>query len=256
VRDWIYGRNPVREVLRADRRRIFSLHVAEGVQRNNVLTEIIRLCHAKGVPVSEVHRSELDAVTPRHQGVVLEVSGYPYARLEDMLELARKRGEDPLLLILDTLQDPQNFGALLRTAEAVGVHGVLLPHRRTTKVTPAVVSVSSGASEHLFITQTNLARGIELLKTEGVWICGLESGAKGCPPEEIDLSGPLAIVVGSEAQGMRRLVQQSCDMLLRFPMRGKVDSLNASVAGSVALYLAWQARGYQGRIASPRCDSQ
>jgi 23S rRNA (guanosine2251-2'-O)-methyltransferase len=151
-----------------------------------------------------------------------------------------------LILILDTLQDPQNLGTLLRTAEVVGVHGVLLPHRHTATVTPAVVSASSGASEHLLIAQTNLAQGIQQLKEQGVWVIGLENRPEAGLPGQTDLSGPVALVVGNENQGMRKLVRKSCDLLLRLPLRGNVDSLNAAAAGSVALYLVWQARDYEG----------
>jgi 23S rRNA (guanosine2251-2'-O)-methyltransferase len=144
------------------------------------------------------------------------------------------------------LQDPQNLGTLLRTAAAVGVHGVLLPLRHTVTVTPAVVHASSGASEHLLIAQANLAQSIEALKTAGVWVIGLESSPLGVEANRLRLDGALALAVGSEAEGMRPLVRESCDGLLHLPMRGQVDSLNASVAGSIALYLAWQARQFAG----------
>jgi 23S rRNA (guanosine2251-2'-O)-methyltransferase len=162
-----------------------------------------------------------------------------------MLHLAEERDESPLLLILDTLQDPQNLGTLLRTGEIVGAHGVLLPYRRTATVTPAVVNASSGASEHMLVAQVNLAQAITELKDHGIWVIGLESDPNAQPLEEVDLSGPLALVVGSEGQGMRALVRKSCDQLIRLPMRGQVKSLNAAVAGSVALYLAWGARSYK-----------
>jgi 23S rRNA (guanosine2251-2'-O)-methyltransferase len=178
----------------------------------------------------------------------VETSAYPYSNLPDVLDLAAGRGEPPLVLILDTLQDPQNLGTLLRTAEVTGVHGVLLPFRRTATVTPAVVHASSGASEHLLVVQANLAQSIASLKEAGVWVIGLESGAGALPPEQVRLDGPLALVVGSEAEGMRSLVRDSCDLLLRLPMRGRVASLNAAVAGSIALYLAWQARSFPGRL--------
>jgi len=149
-----------------------------------------------------------------------------------------------LLLILDTLQDPQNLGTLLRTAEVVGVHGVLLPFRRTATVTPAVVNASSGASEHLLVTQVNLAQAITSIKEQDVWVIGLESGPDAQLLEKKALRGPLALVIGAEGEGMRSLVRKSCDQLLRLPMRGRIESLNAAVAGSIALYLAWEARGY------------
>lgn len=244
--EWITGRNPVYEALSARRRQVFRLRLAQGVQEKGRLEQILTLASQRKLPVERVPRAQLGALDPGNQGVALQAGGYPYCEPDDILAQAGRRGELPLVLILDALQDPQNLGTLLRTAEAVGVHGVLLPFRRTATVTPAVVSASSGASEHLLIAQTNLAQAIARLKEAGLWIVGLEGGPQGQPPEQIRLDGPLALVVGNEGQGMRRLVAESCDLLLRLPMRGAIDSLNAAVAGSVALYLAWQARGYQG----------
>ena len=144
--------------------------------------------------------------------------------------------------MLDEIQDPQNLGTLMRTAEAVGVHGVILPFRRTAVVTPAVVSASSGAVEHLLITQINLAQAINELKERGAWVVGLEDSEESQPLGDIDLDGDLVIVVGSEGSGMRALTRKLCDHLLRLPMMGKVDSLNAAVAGSIVLYSALQSR--------------
>ncbi len=195
--------------------------------------------------MSGLPRARLDKINPGHQGVVLEASGYPYGALPDLLEIARQSTSPPLFLILDTLQDPQNLGTLLRTAEAVGVGGVLLPFKQTVTVTPAVVNASSGASEHLLIAQANLAQAINALQEAEVWVVGLDSGEDAQPPEQVHLDGSLALVVGGEGGGMRPLVRKSCDQLLRLPMRGKVESLNAAVAGSIALYLAWQGRRNQ-----------
>lgn len=244
--EWIYGRNPVYETLRAGRRRAGRLLVAKGAQEKGRLAEIIAFCRERKIPVEYTGRGRLDTLAPVSQGVALQVDNYPYSDLGAILRRAQDRDEPPFLLLLDTLQDPHNLGSLLRTAEAVGVHGVILPARRAATVTPAVVSVSSGASEHLLIAQMNLAQSIELLKQEGLWVVGLEGGPAALSPEAVNLSGPLAIVVGNEAQGLRPLVQKSCDWLLRLPMRGQIDSLNAAVAGSVALYLAWQTRAYSG----------
>lgn len=246
MKEWLTGRNPVYEALQARRRQPFRLWVAQGAEEKGRLAEILGLAAARKLPMEHVPRARLDPLAANHQGVALEAGGYPYCDLADILERAVERQESPLVLILDTLQDPQNLGTLLRTAEAVGVHGVLLPYRRTATVTPAVVHASSGASEHLLIAQTNLAQAIVALKKEGLWIIGLESGAEANPPAEVQLDGPLALVVGSEGEGMRALVRNSCDFLLRLPMRGQIDSLNAAVAGSIALYLAWRARGFAG----------
>jgi len=246
MKEWIWGRNPVYEVLRARRRKAYQLRMAKGLQTEGRLGDILHLAKDLSIPVSEVPRETLQGISNHNQGIALQVDEYPYTDLRLSLEGARKLNEAPLILLLDTLKDPQNLGTLIRTAELIGVHGLVLPFRRTATVTPAVVNASSGASEHLNITQANLAQTLMYLKEEGLWVVGLEGGAEAQPPDKVDLSGPLAVVVGSEAEGMRRLVKDSCDFLLRLPMRGKIDSLNASVAGSVALYLIWQARGYQG----------
>jgi 23S rRNA (guanosine2251-2'-O)-methyltransferase len=210
--------------------------------------EILRLAKQQAIPISQVPRDSLEGVSTNHQGIILQVDEYPYVDLGLILAQARQANEAPLILLLDTLKDPQNLGTLIRTAELVGVHGLVLPFRRTATVTPAVVNASSGASEHLKITQANLSQTLTTLKEEGLWVVGLEGGPEAQPPDRVNLDGPLAVVVGSEGEGMRRLVKDSCDFLLRLPMRGQIDSLNASVAGSVALYLIWQARGFQGAI--------
>lgn len=246
MKEWITGRNPVYETLRAHRRQVFRLWIAKGVQEKGRLGDVLDLARSLHLEVEWVGRDQVESLGSGHQGVALEVSDYPYCGLTDILELADQKSEPPLLLILDTLQDPQNLGTLLRTAQVIGVHGVLLPYRRTATVTPAVVSASSGGSEHLLITQANLAQSIRILKEEGIWVIGLEGGSEAQLPNEIRLDGPIALVVGNEGEGMRRLVRESCDLLMRLPMRGKIESLNAAVAGSVALYLAWQARNYAG----------
>lgn len=245
MREWIYGRNPVYEVLRAGRRQIFRLLIAQGAQYKDRLADIIKLSKDESVPVEFVPRNELDGIHSHHQGVSLEVNSYPYASLSDIFDLAEQRSEPPLILILDTLQDPQNLGTLLRTGETVGVHGVLLPYRRSATVTPAVVNASSGASEHLLVTQVNIAQAITTIKEKDVWVIGLESSPESQPVQVVDLNGPIALVVGAEGKGMRALVQKSCDQLVHLQMRGRIESLNAAVAGSIALYLAWSARGYK-----------
>ena len=240
--DLIYGRNAVYECLRAGRRKVLELRIAEGSQEKDRLAEILDLAQSQQVPVQRVNRKVLDDLAENHQGVILKASDYPYSDVDQILAVADERDEAPFILILDTLQDPQNLGTLLRTAEAAGVHGVLLPYRRTATVTPAVVNASSGASEHLLIAQHNLAQAIGQLKEQDVWVIGLEGGEDAHPVEQVRLDGALALVVGSEGDGMRRLVRESCDLLLRLPMRGQIKSLNAAVAGSLALFLALQAR--------------
>jgi 23S rRNA (guanosine2251-2'-O)-methyltransferase len=242
MKEWLSGRNPVYEALRARRRQFFRLWVAEGIQEKGHLGEIFAMCTQLKCAVERVPRLRLDSVAENHQGIAIEASGYPYSNLVDMLDLAEQRREPPFLLILDTLQDPQNLGALLRTAEVVGVHGVLLPLRRTATVTPAVVHASSGACEHLLIAQQNLAQAIAVLKQDDIWVIGLEGGADAQDASRVRLDGALALVVGNEAEGMRSLVHSSCDLHMRLPMRGQIESLNAAVAGSVALYFALQQR--------------
>jgi len=244
TREWIYGRNPVFEVLRAERRQIFRLLVVDGIQVKGQLAKILDMCHQKKVLVETAPRTALDQIQPGNQGLLLETSAYPYATLLDMFECYERRLESPLILVLDSLQDPQNFGTLLRTAEVVGVHGVLLPLRRTTTVTPAVVNASSGATEHLLITQLNLAQAIQKLKDQDIWVIGLDSSTHAEKLDKKSLRGPLALVIGAEGQGIRPLVRKSCDHLLQLPMRGNIESLNAAVAGSIALYMAWEMRGY------------
>ena len=242
--EWLYGRNAVYETLQAKRRHFFRLKLAQGAEEKGSLLEIIRMASTYRLPVDRVPRSNLDSLANGHQGVALEASDYVYCDLADILALAARRNEQPFILILDVVQDPQNLGTLIRTAETVGVHGVLLPFRHAASVTPAVVNASSGACEHQLISQVNLAQAIQRLKDENIWIIGLDAGMDALPLNKVRLDGPVALVVGGEAGGMRELVRKSCDVLMRLPMRGKVESLNAAVAGSVALYFAWEARGF------------
>lgn len=242
--EWIVGRNPVYETLRANRRSFFRLWVAEKADQKRHLKDALDMAHQRGVPVEFLPRQRLDALGDNHQSVALETSTYPYASLLEILARARQLNQPPFILILDTVQDTHNLGALLRTAEVVGAHGILLPLRRTATVTPAVVNTSSGASEHLLVAQTNLAQSMDALKAENIWVYGLEGSEEAQSIEKINLSGAVALVVGNEASGLRSLVRQSCDVLIKLPMRGHVDSLNAAVAGSVGLYFVWQARKF------------
>jgi len=242
--EWIYGRNPVNEVLRAGRRDIHKLILFQEARVKGALAEIIQQCQQENIPIERVPRQRFDSFGSGHQGVALQTSEYPYQSLQDILLVADQRQEPHFVLILDALQDPQNMGTLLRTAEIVGIHGVIIPLRHSVSLTPAVVNVSSGASEHLLIARANLAQSIAQLKVAGVWVIGLENDPSCQSPHNINLDGPLALVVGNEGSGIRSLVRESCDLLMCLPMRGRINSLNASVAGSVCLYLAWQARGF------------
>jgi len=236
VREWIVGRNPVFEVLRARQRQVFKVQIAAGVQPSARLNEITMLAKERRIPVESVPRQALDKLDEHNQGVAVEASAYHYRALQDILEIARQPGRPALILVLDMIQNPQNLGTLLRSAEALGVDGVIMPLARTAGVTPAVVHASSGASEHVLVAQANLAQAIESLKETGVWILGLEAGPGSRPIEQVDLTIPLAWVVGNEGEGMRALVKKSCDLLVSLPMSGKVDSFNAAVAGSMALF--------------------
>jgi 23S rRNA (guanosine2251-2'-O)-methyltransferase len=242
MREFIYGRNPIYETLKAKRREAFLLQIAEGVQEKGRMTEILDLAAKRKIPIERVTRARLDKISESHQGVALEVSGYPYVAPEDIFENAKKRDEPLFTLILDTLQNPQNLGTLLRTAEAVGIHGVLIPTHRAAGITPAVVSASAGACEHMLVAQTNLAQTIAELKKADTWVVGLDESPDSLEPSKVRLDGALAVVVGSEGEGLRPLVRQSCDFLVRLPMLGQIESLNAAVAGSIVLYLAYMTR--------------
>jgi 23S rRNA (guanosine2251-2'-O)-methyltransferase len=242
AKEWITGRNPVYETLSARRRHFFELQVTPGVEIKGRIKEILTLSEKYKIPVRNVDRQRLDSIADNHQGVALQASAYPYSDLPAILSHAAGLKEPGFFLLLDTLQDPQNLGTLLRTAEVVGVQGVFIPMHRAAAVTPAVVHASSGACEHMRIAQVNLVQAITALKERDIWVMGLEGDKSAQPIESVNLGGPLALVVGSEGFGLRDLVGKSCDVLLRLPMRGQIESLNASVAGSIALYMAFQAR--------------
>jgi len=243
--DLLYGRNAVREALRARRRTFQRLLVSAGAQETGTLGDIVRIAREVGVPVERIDRRELDRRLrdANHQGVALECSDYPYVDLNDCLALAEERGEPAFLLLLDHIQDPQNVGTLLRTAEVVGVHGVVMPGRRAAEVTPAVVNASSGAVEHLRVAVvTNLAATIEQIQHAGVWVVGVEDDERAYEYDRVDLDLPLALVLGAEGPGLARLTRERCDFLVRLPMRGQIASLNVAVAGSIVLYHAWRVR--------------
>jgi 23S rRNA (guanosine2251-2'-O)-methyltransferase len=245
MKEFIYSRNAVYEALRAKRRPIFRIQVSEGAQEKGRLAEILRMAKELNIPVEKVQRGRLDKVHDNHQGVLAEVGEYTYSDILEILEHARSQNEQPFVLLLDSLNDPQNFGTLLRTAEAVGVHGVVIPLAHTVEVTPAVVNASSGASEHLRVARSNLAQAIEALKQENVWVVGLDQNGELIGEKtRRHLMGPVGLVVGSEGEGIRQLTRTKCDIILQLPMRGQIESLNAAVAGSVALYLAFMERNH------------
>jgi len=242
MREWITGRNPVFEILTARRRQSFRLWVNSGSPEKGRLAEILALARTQKLLIESVPRVKLEPLGENHQGVAVETSAYPYVTWQDIVFKAEQLNEPLFILALDLIQNPQNMGNLIRTAEAVGVHGILIPLARSATITPAVVTSSAGASEHLLIAQTNLAQTFDELKQAGAWIIGLEHSPEAQPPEKVDLKGPLVLVVGSEGEGLRQLVRKSCDLLLDLPLSGKVTSLNAAIAGSIALYMAYRVR--------------
>jgi 23S rRNA (guanosine2251-2'-O)-methyltransferase len=239
MREVLYGRQAVRESLRAARRQPYQMMIARGTAKAPIIDEIIEIAHQQHIPISHSERSQITEFTGTidHQGIALETSAYPYVSVEDSLSLAESKQESCLLLILDLIQDIHNAGSLARTAEATGVHGIIIQERRAAGVTPAAVNASAGAFEHLYVScVTNLAQEINQLKRANIWIAGLEENPDGRIYTDCDLSVPLALVVGSEGKGLRKLVRESCDWLMAIPMRGKINSLNAAIAGSVVLY--------------------
>ena len=235
----LVGRNPIREALRAGRD-IEKLLVARGELIGSA-REIVAMARERRVVVQEVNRARLDAMAPGHQGLIAVVSAYNYGTVEDMFALAKSRGEEPFFVILDGVTDPHNLGAIIRSAECAGAHGVIIPERRAVGLTPAAVKASAGAVEHLPVArEVNLARLIERLRREGVWVYG--AAMEGDDFRKVDFSGPAALVIGSEGDGLSRIVREKCDRLVGLPMRGKIGSLNASVAAGVLLYAVMGAR--------------
>lgn len=237
----LYGRQAVREALRAGRRRLHRLMISTGVQESGVIAEILTLAQKQRLPIERLDRQQLDRKVreANHQGVLLEADEYPYVALQDCLDLAARRQQPALLLLLDHLQDPQNIGTLLRSAEAFGVHGIAIPSRRAAEITPAVVNASSGATEHLHITMVgNLAQTMAELQQQGLWIVGIEDDDNAQLLAGTDLALPIALVLGAEGSGMARLTRERCDFLVKLPMVGSISSLNAAVAGSIVLYYA------------------
>ena len=246
---YLYGRWPVLESLRAGRRSFQQLLIAEGIEEKGTVDAIQVAAQQQGVNIRRVPRRVIDDLSKNanHQGIAMRVGDYPYVDIDTILQTASSRSERPLLLILDLLKDPQNVGTMLRVADSVGIHGIILQERRGVEVTPAVVSASSGAVEHLNVSiVTNLVTAMRRLKEEGVWLVGLDIGPEAMTLDQVDLDRPIALVMGSEGEGLRRLVRETCDLNITIPMRGHVHSLNVATAGSIALYAAWQARRWEG----------
>jgi len=234
--DYIGGKHPVLEALRSGRE-INKIWIAEGGQKN--LTQpIVTEAKKNGVIVQFVDKRKLDAMVPgvAHQGVVAQVAAFAYAEVEQLLDIAATRGETPFLLVLDEIEDPHNLGSILRTAECTGVHGVIIPKRRSASLTATVLKISAGAAEHVAVARvTNLASTIDKLKKAGVWVAGTDLEARqDVYATKFDM--PLAVVIGNESKGMGRLIKEKCDFLVKLPMLGRLNSLNASVAAGVLMY--------------------
>lgn len=234
--EMIEGRNAVLEALRAGRA-LDKVYIARG-ETDKALAHIAGLARERGVSVSDCDRRKLDAmsVTKAHQGVIAVCAVREYASLDDILALAESRGKAPFVVVCDEISDPHNLGAIIRSAECVGAHGVVIPRRRSAGLTAVVGKTSAGAAEHLPVARVaNISAALQELKDRGLWVYG--AAAEGSSPMwETDLTGPLALVIGSEGEGLGRLVRERCDFLVSIPLRGKVGSLNASTAAAVLMY--------------------
>ena len=235
--DLIIGRNAVKEALKAGRP-ADSLLVQRG-ERAGAVLPIIAECREKGVTVKEVDQKKLDFMCghAHHQGVILIAAAHEYATVDDILQKAAEKGEPPFLVICDSLEDPHNLGAIIRTAECCGAHGVIIPERRSVSLSGIVGKTSAGALEYVPVARvTNLNATIRDLKEKNIWV--IAADMDGTPYKQADLSGAIALVVGSEGAGVSRLVKENCDMTVSIPMKGKINSLNASVAAAVLLFEA------------------
>ncbi len=236
----LLGINPVTEALKGERP-IDKILLSQE-ERGGRFGEIAGLAKGKGIPLIRISKDKLDSITgnSRHQGVMAYVAAHEYSTLEDILS---NGGENPLLLLLDEINDPHNLGAILRTAEAAGVDGVIIPKRRSVTLTPTVARISAGAVEHIPVARiVNMGQTIDFLKEKGLWVVGADAnGSKNI--WESNLEGPLAIVIGGEDKGLGRLISEKCDFLVSLPMMGKINSLNASVAAALIMYEARRQRG-------------
>lgn len=234
--DIIEGRNAVIEALKSNKT-IEKVMVAKGDLEGSIKI-IISLAKEKGIVINEVDRKKLDSIsqTRAHQGVIAFTTPYQYCAVEDIIRYAKQKEEEPFIVILDEIEYPHNFGSILRTAEVCGVHGVIIPKRRNVGVTPTVYKTSAGAVEYMKISKvTNINNVIDKLKEKGIWIYGADMcGNDYC--FDVSLSGPIALVIGSEGRGISKLTKSKCDVLVKIPMLGNITSLNASVAGGMLMY--------------------
>lgn len=240
--DQIEGRNSVIELLES-KKDINKIFVTKG-ERHGSINKILAMAKERNVIIVEKDKKQMAqmAQTPNHQGVIAIVPPFEYCEIEDILENAKIKNEDPFVLILDGIEDPHNLGSIIRTAETAGVHGIIIPKRRAASVNSTVSKVSAGAVEHIKIARvTNISDSIQKLKDNGLWICGTDIDAKNYYYDQ-DLKGPLGIVIGNEGQGMSEKVKKNCDFLVKIPMKGKVTSLNASVSTGIVVYEAVKQR--------------
>lgn len=241
--NYVEGRNPVIEALKSGRE-IEKIIIANGTKEGSI-NKIVAMAREKNIIIQNVDRSKLDSMsdTKAHQGVIAIAAMYTYKSIEDILNLAKERNEPPFIIILDEIEDPHNLGAIIRTAECAGAHGVIIPKRRSVGITAVVAKTSAGAIEYLPVAKvTNISSTIELLKKENIWVYGADVEGENYYYEK-DLRGPIALVIGNEGKGMSRIVKEKCDFLIKVPMKGKVSSLNASVATSILTYDVVRQRG-------------
>lgn len=233
---YIVGRNPVLEILKTDKE-VEKIYVLKGELKGSI-NKILGIAGDKKIPIQHVNKSKLDSLSNGniHQGVVASVSAYEYVDIETILEKAKSQEEDPFILILDEIEDPHNLGAIIRTAECAGVHGVIIPKRRSASINQSVYKSSAGAVEHMLVSKvTNISNTIEDLKEKGLWIYGGDMSGENYY-YKTPLDGPIGLVIGSEGKGISRLVKEKCDVLMKIPMVGKISSLNASNAASILIY--------------------
>lgn len=244
--EYIIGRNPVIEALRSGRD-INKIWIAEGAAKGQVQI-VLALAKENKIILQHAPKKKLDQlVEGNHQGVIAQVAAYQYAELEDLFKVAEKRNEDPFFLILDEIEDPHNLGSIMRTADATGAHGIIIPKRRAVGLTASVAKASTGAIEYIPVARvTNLSRTIDELKERGLWIAGTDAKGK-TDYRNLDGTIPIGLVIGSEGKGMSRIIGEKCDFLITLPMVGKVTSLNASVAASLLMYEVYRKRHEIGK---------
>lgn len=239
----IAGRNPVREALRAGRP-INKVVMAKGISSGPV-SEIVKLARESNIPIQTVERAHLDKIDTGapHQGIIAYAAPKQYVEVEDILDVAKAKGQDPFIVMLDEINDPHNLGAIMRTVDAAGAHGVIIPQRRSVALTSTVAKASAGAVEYVPVARvTNLDQTIRQLKDMGLWVVGADMDGQEVHWES-KLTGPLLLVIGGEGKGLGRLIKERCDMLVRLPMAGRVGSLNASVAAALLVYEVVRQRG-------------